>query len=76
MVGQPHRPRHGSGSRAIVPAHAGPAQPPDDGRSGSSVPEYQYQNDDRDRDAEKPQKNTLTHGLPPIRYEAQQVVRV
>jgi hypothetical protein len=33
--------------------------------ASSSVPEYQYQNDDRYRNAEKPKKNTSTHGLPP-----------
>ena len=46
---------------------AAPAEPAlDAARSDSSVPEYQDQNDDRDRNAEKPKKNALTHGLPPI----------
>jgi hypothetical protein len=62
-----------SGDHGIIAAHAEPDKPSCDVRprlvsASSSVPEYQYQNNDRYRNAEKPKKNTFTHGLPPTSW--------
>jgi hypothetical protein len=62
-----------SGDHGIIAAHAEPAEPSCDVRPDSSVPEYQYQNNDRYRNAEKPKKNTSTHGLPPTSWAQQEV---